>query len=49
MTTFAHFLPTRPQPARGGIEATGTRNTASAGPWIWVDAFDVLDGATGPP
>ena len=26
------------------IEATGTRNPASGGSWIWVDAFDVVGG-----
>ena len=25
------------------IQATGTRNPASAGSWVWVDAFDVAD------
>ena len=26
------------------IEVTGTRNPASAGSWIWVDAFDIVSG-----
>jgi hypothetical protein len=25
------------------IQVTGTENAASDGPWIWVDAFDVLN------
>jgi hypothetical protein len=29
------------------IEVTGTRNPASAGSWIWVDAFDVVSGVSG--
>jgi hypothetical protein len=28
------------------IEATGTHDPASAGSWIWVDAFDVVSGAS---
>ena len=27
------------------IEVTGTRNAASGGAWIWVDAFDVAGGS----
>jgi hypothetical protein len=28
------------------IEVTGTKSAASAGAWVWVDAFDVLSGGT---
>jgi hypothetical protein len=31
------------------VEATGTRNAASGGNWIWIDAFDVTTGGTGTP
>jgi beta-propeller repeat-containing protein len=30
------------------IEATGTRNEASGGAWVWVDAFDVVNGVGTP-
>jgi hypothetical protein len=30
------------------IEVTGTRNDASGGAWIWVDAFDVTSGGPTP-
>jgi hypothetical protein len=30
------------------IGVTGTRSGSSGGAWIWVDAFDVVDGGAGP-
>jgi hypothetical protein len=31
------------------IEAVGQHDAASGGSWVWVDAFDVVTGSSGPP